>query len=224
MGTRGIFLIVLIVALCVSIGGGFLRILGKVGATAALESWREQPRRAVAAGLEIAAIIGAATGFTVVSGWAGAWCGIAGYVLAGILVLTVWPFSQYASERQSAAHQAVRPGDDERRPLPGQSELLGNGKGTPTMRSLPLGTLTVYQWREPVPEDLALRDLVYQHAVDSRDGDPKPTALCGYRYDPRYLGALWGIGVAKSDRCPKCTQLLKDAHVSTWNIEPNVFG
>ena len=87
----------------------------------------------------------------------------------------------------------------------------------------------VLQWRTPVPEDIALRKLIYQHAVAYQDNAPASLALCGYRYDPLDLppdktAELWGIGVPKSMRCPKCTQALRDAGYSLWNVDAEALG
>ena len=35
---------------------------------------------------------------------------------------------------------------------------------------------------------------------------------------------VWGIGVAKRDRCPKCAQLPRVARVPIWDIDPGVLG
>jgi len=35
---------------------------------------------------------------------------------------------------------------------------------------------------------------------------------------------IWGIGVPKSMRCPKCTRILREAGYSLWNIDANALG
>jgi hypothetical protein len=80
-----------------------------------------------------------------------------------------------------------------------------------------------------VPEDVALRKLAYQHAIAYRDNVPEPLALCGYQYDPLDLPPekavqIWGIGVPKSMRCPKCTRVLREAGYSLWKIDANALG
>jgi hypothetical protein len=87
----------------------------------------------------------------------------------------------------------------------------------------------VLQWRTPVPEDIAQRKLVRQHAIAYKDGVPEPLALCGYRYDPLDLAPkgtaeLWGIGVAKPMRCGECCQALRDAGYPLWDIDASVLG
>lgn len=234
MRDRGLLLVIFAVVFGVPIVGGFVRVLSKAGATAVLESWRTQPRRVVIVSVEILLILGAGLGFSTLTGWSGACCGIAGYVFGGLLVWTVWPRSRAPRKGRPAPQPDApqkpvqyRPPRPPQQPQPESPEKPGPGKAAPSLRdAVVIGGVS--QWREPVPEDPALRRLLYQHAVVYQEGKPEPAAICRYQYDPRDLAddgmRIWGLAVDKWDRCRKCTQLLRDAGQSIWNIEPGALG
>jgi hypothetical protein len=215
----------------------FLKKMADVGLLAVFQSWRERPLRAITVGVEFALVIGAAAGYTYTARWAAVVWYIAGLFFAGMMLLTIKLGSKSDHRSITALSAEVK----NRRPWPppqpdpasdttSTTAVAENLDASPsTRRSAKTDYRAVLQWRTPVPEDIALRKLAYQHGIAYRDNMPEPLALCGHQYDPLDLPPdravqLWGIGVPKSMRCPKCTQALRDAGYSLWNIDANALG
>jgi hypothetical protein len=237
MKVRVILIVLFLVAFGASSIYAFLKKMADVGLLAVFLSWRERPRRAIIVGVEFALVLGASAGYTYTARWAAVAWFIAGLFFAGMMILTIKLGSKSAQQGKPSSPAEIKT----RRPwLPPQPESASEATGTTAVvephdaslsakRSAKTDYRAVLQWRTPVPEDVALRKLAYQHAVVYRDNAPEPLALCGYQYDPLDLPPekavqIWGIGVPKSMRCPKCAQALRDAGYSLWNIDANALG
>ena len=237
MKIHGILLVLFLVAFGASSIYAFIKKMTDAGLLAVLVSWRERPRRAIIVGVEFALVLGASAGYTYSATWAAVAWYIAGLFFAGVMILTIKLGSKSAQQDKAPSPTQI----ETRRPwLPPEPETASEGTGTAAVaepadasmsagRSANTDYRAVLQWRTPVPEDVALRKLAYQHAVVYRGNAPEQLALCGYQYDPLDLpperaAQIWGLGVPKSMRCPKCTRALRDAGYSLWNIDANALG
>jgi hypothetical protein len=223
MTSHGIFAVIFIIVFAAATIYAFAQKMTDVGVSGVFESWREQPRKALLAGIEFVALMLVAWRFAVSTRWVAVAWYIAGIIVASIMLNSIggkprrapaneppqppqppaeikyrrpWPPPQ--AEPAARAGTSLHSGDKS----PGDVGLEASASPGSPDGQLPgkLNYQAVMEWRSPVPEDYGKRVLIRQHAVSYLDRAPQPLALCGYRYDPLDLpadnvAALWGLGV-----------------------------
>lgn len=244
MSIQSVFAIVFVVVFAGTSLFAFVNQMTQSGVLGALSSWRANPRRAAIVFVELGLVVFAAAMYVGASRWTAVMWWIVGLVAAGLMLYTI----RISSQSRNTSDLTDPPKAPEvkyrtPRPAPGSGEShlsdesgggdVGSANNAPDGGTDEASRMITYQgvcqWQSPVPEDYRQRVLAWQHALVYRGRVPQPAALCGYRYDLEDLpregtAAIWGLGIPKSKRCPKCTQGLREAGYELWNIDQWALG
>lgn len=240
--------IILFVLFAVTTINAFLKQAREVRLPDIFRSWREKPRWAIIVAMELLVVLFAGVAATIWTKWVGAAWTVIGIIVAVIMVSTIYGKAQPRKLENRPPEPPEtkdgRPRQDTSSPLPaeGSAETGAESparldKGMPRSSpepSVPLANKPpgersyggVAEWRTQVHEDFQEWVVVYEHAVNWEEADTSPPlALCGYQYDPLDVPVgrrktIWGLGVPRSKRCPKCTKELRDIGYRFWDIDP----